>query len=204
MIHVLGGFKRVSEKYIEGRDYRIRKASRTSCVLVIAPHGGKIEPGTSEIAEAIAGRDYSLYCFEGLKSRANNQLHIKSHRFDERSALQAVSKSEVIIAIHGQVNRKNGFIMIGGLNSDLRLLIKETLEARGFEVRPTTKGTEGCHIDNICNRGRLGAGVQLEISRILRDLLVSDSNQLHLFASSIRKAMDMYLKSQKAISPNRE
>lgn len=193
MTSINRGFSVIAKRYVEGRDYQIRIAYKSGGVLVIAPHGGKIEPGTSEIAEAIAKSDFSLYCFEGLKSRLNKLLHIKSHLFDEPNALQAVSRSKVILAIHGQNNRKNPFIMIGGLNSDLCLSVGAALEAAGFETRPPTKRTEGRDPINICNQGKLRAGVQLEISRRLREELKNDSDQLHLFASSIRKAIKMYL-----------
>jgi phage replication-related protein YjqB (UPF0714/DUF867 family) len=51
----------------EGVDYRTCNQPRPAAVAIIAPHGGKIEPGTSEIAKAIAGSDYNLYLFEGIK-----------------------------------------------------------------------------------------------------------------------------------------
>jgi phage replication-related protein YjqB (UPF0714/DUF867 family) len=43
---------------------------------VIAPDGGSIEPGTSEIALKIAGLDFSFYAFEGRRKQHNNCLHI--------------------------------------------------------------------------------------------------------------------------------
>ena len=53
---------------VQGRDYRIRVDRRAhSPVLIVAPHGGMIEVGTSEIADSVAGADYSLFSFEGLK-----------------------------------------------------------------------------------------------------------------------------------------
>jgi phage replication-related protein YjqB (UPF0714/DUF867 family) len=58
-------------------------------VAVIAPHGGGIEPGTSELATAIAGDDFSLYLFEGLKSAGNGELHITSTNFDEPISAKA-------------------------------------------------------------------------------------------------------------------
>jgi len=39
----------------ENDDFRIRPVGRRAATVVVAPHGGSIEPGTSEIAEAIAG-----------------------------------------------------------------------------------------------------------------------------------------------------
>lgn len=43
-----------------------------------APHGGGIEPGTSEIADAIGGERGSFYTFGGLKSSGTADLHITS------------------------------------------------------------------------------------------------------------------------------
>jgi hypothetical protein len=51
-----------------GVHYRIRLADRGTPFVVLAPHGGKIEPGTSQIAAAIARDDDSLYGFEGALS----------------------------------------------------------------------------------------------------------------------------------------
>jgi phage replication-related protein YjqB (UPF0714/DUF867 family) len=86
-------FKELSEHEVEGQDYRIRIELRDPRVLIMAPHGGKIEPTTGEIAEAIAGTTYSSYVLEGLKKEGNAVLHIESHLFDERRALQIVQKT---------------------------------------------------------------------------------------------------------------
>ena len=53
-----------------GVDYRIRVEDRGTPFVILAPHGGWIEPGTSEIAEALAGTDLSFYAFEALKNGA--------------------------------------------------------------------------------------------------------------------------------------
>ena len=68
-----------AEKRGEDYDFESRRKDASS-VVVIAPHGGKIEPWTDKIADAIAGKDFSFYCFKALKS---DRLHIKSHLFDE-------------------------------------------------------------------------------------------------------------------------
>ncbi|MEI9899657.1 MAG: poly-gamma-glutamate hydrolase family protein [Hyphomicrobium sp.] len=54
----------------EGRDYQIIAKDRRSAVAVVAPHAGKIEPGCSAIARAIAGDDLSIYLFEGTSTKA--------------------------------------------------------------------------------------------------------------------------------------
>jgi phage replication-related protein YjqB (UPF0714/DUF867 family) len=188
-------FKELREREIEGQDYRIRIDLKDEHVLVMAPHGGKIEPGTAEIAEAIAGRDYSFYSFEGLKADGNGTLHIESHLFDEPCALQAVEKADIVITVHGQLDQKDAFVMIGGLDDGLSLKIKHQLEASGFQTRPPTEGLGGTDSRNICNRGRSKCGVQLEISRKIRDSLRMNRDQLHSFASAIRRAIQLYLSS---------
>ena len=87
----------------------------------MAPHGGRIEPATAEVAEAIAGMDYSFYSFNGLKADGNGVLHIESHLFDEPRALRAVEKADIIVTVHGQVDRKEEFVMVGGLDDGLRV-----------------------------------------------------------------------------------
>jgi len=187
-------FKELSNQEVEGKDYRIRICSRDRGVVIMAPHGGKIEPTTSVIAEAIAGENYSLYCFEGLKADGNSVLHIESHLFDEPRALQAVKKADIVITVHGQLNHKEEFVMVGGLNVDLRSGIRRQLEASGFRTRPPTEGLQGIDPENICNRGRLKGGVQLEISRKVRDSLRSDANRLQLFADAVRKVIRYHFK----------
>jgi phage replication-related protein YjqB (UPF0714/DUF867 family) len=186
-------FKELSKREVEGRDYRIRIDLKNGPVLVMAVHGGKIEPGTAEIAEAIAGHDHSFYSFEGLKADGNSVLHIESHLFDEPRALEAIEKADIVITVHGQINQREAFVMIGGLNGGLCSEIKCQLEASGFQTLPPAKGLEGIDSENICNRGRLKSGVQLEISRKVRDSLRTNRNQLHYFGSAIRRAIQLYL-----------
>jgi phage replication-related protein YjqB (UPF0714/DUF867 family) len=55
---------------VESADsYKIKSVARESAIAIIAPHAGKIEPGTSEICRAIAGHDRSYYVFEGCKPK---------------------------------------------------------------------------------------------------------------------------------------
>jgi len=186
-------FKQLAKSESEGKDYQVRIDLRDTPVLVMAPHGGKIEPMTAEIAEAIAGHDYSFYSFEGLKEDGNNILHIESHLFDEPRALQAVGMADIVITVHGQLNRKDAFVMIGGLHNGLCSEIRRQLEATGFQIRPVGRGLEGIDSRNLCNRGRLKAGVQLEVSRKVRDLVRADKSQLEAFAGAVRKALQIYL-----------
>jgi phage replication-related protein YjqB (UPF0714/DUF867 family) len=191
MMSSYNNFQKLKSRVVEGQDYQVRVNLREGPVLVIAPHGGKIEPMTAEIAEAIAGKDYSFYAFEGLKADGNGMLHIESHLFDEPRALEAVGKAEIVITIHGQINQKEEFVMVGGLNDKLRREITKQLETSCFQTRPPTEGLMGTDPQNICNRGKLKQGVQLEVSWKVRDLLRNDRDRLHVFAEAIRRAIWM-------------
>jgi len=187
-------FEELKSRELEGKDYQIRSHLRDERVLIMAPHGGKIEPTTTMIAEAIAGENYSCYSFEGLKDEGNGVLHIESHLFDEPQALQAVKKADVVITVHGQLNHQEGFIMVGGLHVDLRPEIRRRLEAAGFQTRTPPEGLQGIDPENICNRGKLKGGIQLEVSRKERDLLKTDKERLERFASAVREAIQRFLR----------
>ena len=189
-------FEELSQQEVEGRDYQIRVRLRDERVLIMAPHGGKIEPTTCMIAEAIAGENYSYYSFDGLKSQGNSVLHIESHLFDEPRAVQAVKNADVVITVHGELNDQEGFAMVGGLHVDLRSDIRRRLEASGFQTRTPPEGLQGIDPENICNRGRLKGGVQLEISRKERDLLRTDQDRLMRFASAVREAIQRFAKGR--------
>lgn len=156
-----------------GIDYQVRARRAGPAFAVIAPHGGGIEPGTSELADAIAGGDVSFYSFEGLKPSGNSDLHITSTRFDEPICLALLGHSSVAITLHGEHSDAGGAVVfIGGRDRDLGARIDGALTECGFEVRehddPDLQGTDK---RNICNRGTSGAGVQLELSRAVRETL---------------------------------
>jgi phage replication-related protein YjqB (UPF0714/DUF867 family) len=186
-------FAALAAQEIEGVHYRIRVAARPSPIAVIAPHGGLIEPGTSEATLAIAEEVFSLYCFESLTLRAKGDgLHITSTRFDEPQALQLVRASDVAIGVHG---RKNGedeaSIWVGGLHEALRDSIAAALRDKGFRAKSIGEGhpLAGRDPANICNRGRSGAGVQLELPRALRIGFANDTARRTSFAAVVRNAI---------------
>jgi len=186
-------FEELGDREVEGQDYRIRFESRDPGILIMAPHGGNIERTTSEIAEAIAGMDYSFYSLEGLKVEGNSVLHIESHLFDEPKALEAVERANIVVTVHGQIDQKDGFVMVGGLDESLGSEIKRQLEGAGFKTRPPTGRLMGTDPMNICNRGKSKRGVQLEISRKVRDLFRTNNEELQTFSNAVRKAIQIYL-----------
>jgi phage replication-related protein YjqB (UPF0714/DUF867 family) len=126
-----------------------------------------IEMGTSEIADLIAGSDYNLFCFEGLKSPHRNlDLHITSHRFDHPECLALVAPCEIVVSVHGC--RGQSRIFVGGLNLELAQRLSYELAAAGFEVISDGHRYPGRHPFNICNRGLHGKGAQLEMTFDLR------------------------------------
>jgi phage replication-related protein YjqB (UPF0714/DUF867 family) len=152
----------------EGVDYRIQVREALSPIAVMAPHGGEIEPGTLELADAVAGIEYAFYAFEGKKPKGNGALHITSTSFDEPIALRLVRKSRIVLALHGCEGLEEK-VHLGGRDEDIKARIKEELEKRGFAVEEEAKPAwQGRHSQNICNRGQTGRGVQLELTRSLR------------------------------------
>ncbi|MFS4439632.1 poly-gamma-glutamate hydrolase family protein [Paracoccaceae bacterium GXU_MW_L88] len=169
-------------------DYKIRVSDCSSDVLILAPHGGFIEPGTSEIAEKLAGDNFSFYAFESLKRKPHSHFHITSHRFDEPKALSLVCRSLIAVAIHGRSNDGTEVVWLGGLATALRDAIGASLRKAGFSAEFNQR-LAGLEPNNICNRALSGKGVQLELPRSLRDRLMADPNLLQAFADAVRTAL---------------
>lgn len=178
-----------------GVDFRIRIHRRLATVAIIAPHGGKIEKGTSQIAVAIAADTYSFYCFEGIKPRHNGDLHITSARFDEPKCLTLISVCDLVVAVHG-CRGNDQSIYLGGRDEDLRDAIHDNLEGAGFTTRThANPGLQGVSLANICNKGRRRQGVQLEISEGLRSVFLQESQTegagtFFSLANAVRRAID--------------
>jgi phage replication-related protein YjqB (UPF0714/DUF867 family) len=185
-------FDALAQIELEGVDFQIRLTCRPSPVVVIAPHGGAIEPGTSEIAVSIAADSFSVYCFEGLKpGRPHQDLHITSTRFDEPNGLGLVEARDVVLAVHGRKDDDDEpSVWLGGRDETLRDAIGLALEQANFLARTRDHRLPGREPANICNRGRRKAGVQLEIPRTLRSKLVADDLLLQSFTSTIRYAIE--------------
>ena len=166
---VYRNFAELSKTEREGIDFCISAVKREgSNTVIVAPHGGAIEPGTSEVAQAVASNDVSLAIFEGIKPTNNNRLHITSTNFDESRCVALVQESDTVVAIHGEGSPELA-VFLGGKDNDLGAKLKAALERHGYAVKthrnPMLRGLAST---NICNRGRHSAGVQLELSSGLR------------------------------------
>lgn len=180
----------------EGKDYQILFRLGGSGIAVMAPHGGGIEPGTSEIADMVAGDDHTFYSFEGLKQKRSLDLHITSRHFDEPLGIRIARSSRTIVAIHGCKERER-IIYVGGRDGILKENIKDALTNANFWVQENPS-YPGIDPSNICNRSRLEKGVQLEVSmglrrQMFRDLSRTDrKNTTRLFeefVSALRGAL---------------
>ena len=164
----------------ENKDYVIFHREGDSGIAVIAPHGGGIEPGTIDIADALAGCDHSFYAFKGLKKTGNRVLHISSNRFDEGLGMRISQNAAITISVHGS-GFKTETVHVGGRNEKLKQKIIVALKTGGFNAEISEiPGLRGIKPDNICNRCRSGEGVQLEISRGLREKMFDHLDHRHL------------------------
>lgn len=167
-------YNKLSRYEKEGIDYEIQVKKTGSKSAVIAPHGGGIEPGTIDIAEGVAGNEHNFYSFKGIKKRGNTDLHITSNRFDEPVAMELVNDSDRILSVHGHHGEKD-IVYVGGRDSCLKTKIINELTSSGFNAEESLiLGLRGYNPSNICNRGRTGMGVQLEISAGLRKKMFAD------------------------------
>ena len=186
MIDTYQNFQELETHEREGEDWTREYVNRGSNILVMAPHGGWIEPFTAELAVAIAGNDLSLYAFQGLKSRENEKLHLTSHRFDDPLALGAASAALWVLTVHGERDPSREFVMVGGLWDQFRKGMVGALEGAGITVMEPREGLGGKNPLNVCNRGSSGVGGQLEISEGLRNNLRKNPDQLLLFVELVR------------------
>jgi len=186
----------------EDEDYTILYRELSSKITIMAPHGGGIEPGTIDIADYLAGCDYTFYAFKGLKKAGNNILHINSNAFDEPIALRAAQNADIVVSIHGAKD-KSEMVYIGGTNQKLIQIIVHALRLGGFDAAISEiPGLRGIKPENICNRCKTRKGVQIEISRGLRETLFDNLGHRSLrrktivfyqFVNTLKEALLLFL-----------
>jgi phage replication-related protein YjqB (UPF0714/DUF867 family) len=193
-------FAALAREKRSGIDWDVHVRRAQTAFAIVAPHGGGIEAGTSELADAVADTTHSFYTFEGLQASGNHELHITSTRFDEPMCLSLIGVSDVVVTLHGEHTEADGEgVFMGGLDADLGDRIRKVLNDHGFTVRthpdPNLQGREP---GNICNRGLSDAGVQLELSKSVRETMFESLNragrkkttkQFDNFVSALRKVL---------------
>jgi phage replication-related protein YjqB (UPF0714/DUF867 family) len=177
----------------EGVDWgrRMLRHPQFGRTSVFAPHGGGIEPGTSELCLAIAGYHpatlqasgavHDYWMFEGLRSSGNTELHVTSTGCDDHHARSLAAGALNAVAVHGctvteaernwQPLPNQACALVGGANADLRARVITALTGAGISAvdassHPTLDGGDP---RNIVNRTLLGAGVQVEMTTPLRN-----------------------------------
>jgi len=170
-------FKSLSAVEKEGKDFQIWSNKIKSRIAIVAPHGGGIEPGTSEIAKYIAGDDFTCYSFEGIKSKENKKyLHLTSTNFDEPEGVKICNSSDIVLAVHG-AEENDDFVYVGGRNQGLKNRIIQKLKNDGFNAKEDTTIHSGRDAENICNKCKSMEGLQLEISNGLRKKMIKELNR---------------------------
>jgi phage replication-related protein YjqB (UPF0714/DUF867 family) len=162
---------------------------------ILAPHGGGIEPGTSELCLAVAGYHpaslpqipaagvtYDYWMFEGLRDSGNPELHVTSTGCDDGVAVSLCAGSLNALALHGflprppDMSEDDQIVLAGGGNTVLAGYLLEGLCRAGFDARDAGQHGElnGDARCNIVNRTLLGMGAQLELSKPLRDAMFTE------------------------------
>ena len=182
--------------------------------IVMAIHGGGIEPGTSEIALAVAGYHadtlvasvdglglHDFWLFEGLLPSGNGKLHVTASHYNDPIATELVQNARRCISLHGcSDTQANGKIQIGGSDLELRDIVLEELTIAGIPAEITTnKMLRGESPDNIANKTKILGCAQLEMGTSYRSSLFDNNTQpqrkkttnthFWLLVGALRKAM---------------
>lgn len=155
----------------EGVHYQIRyKTRKGSAFAIVAPHGGTIEPGTSEIARELADDSFTWYLFESKRPYDDDyiSLHITSHLFDEPQCIELIKTHQWVVTIHG-CHDDEELVFLGGLEKRLISSVGRALDSFGIPNSETCKRFPGTHRNNLCNKGKSRKGLQVEISVPLRE-----------------------------------
>ena len=163
--------------------------SRTA---IVAPHGGGIESGTSELCLAVAGYHpatlavtpgagvtYDYWMFEGLRPADNRALHVTATHCDDGVAVSLCAGALNALALHGCDPAQAGLpddaqaVLVGGRNATLKQHLLGELAAAGLEALDAAgiDQLNGDEPGNIANRTLLGMGGHLELTEPLRQAM---------------------------------
>jgi phage replication-related protein YjqB (UPF0714/DUF867 family) len=170
-------------------DNRLERQCEVARTTIVAPHGGGIEPGTSELCLAVAGyhpagldatpaggATFDYWMFEGLRREGNGELHVTSTGCDDGVAVSLAAGALNVLGLHGCTTARAELpdgteaVLVGGCNATLRQHLLDELAAAGLTGvdaagHASLGGTDPA---NIANRTLLGMGGQLEITAPLR------------------------------------
>jgi phage replication-related protein YjqB (UPF0714/DUF867 family) len=160
--------------------------------VILAPHGGGIERGTSELCLAVAGYHpanlpitppagvtYDYWMFEGIREGGNADLHVTSTGCDDLVAVLLCAGALGALSLHGfkpenldpPRSPDEQVVFVGGCDDLLRDLLVEALHDVNLPVEAAVGELDGDSVCNIVNRTLRGKGAQLELSEPLRDTM---------------------------------
>ena len=168
-------------------DDSLARTNEVAHTAIIAPHGGGIEPGTSELCLAVAGYHpamlpetppgrghHDYWMFEGLRPADNDKLHVTSTGCDDPVALSLCGGSLHALSLHGfePDPGTTGWCSSGApRRRTLRLALRDALEQAGFKAVATGNWTGSSMATSTATSSTAPCsrrGVQLELSLPLR------------------------------------
>ncbi|WP_438873446.1 poly-gamma-glutamate hydrolase family protein [Staphylococcus cohnii] len=172
-------YKSMTELYNdtkEGIDWKKDTRDVGKSVLIVAPHGGNIEQGTSELTKLVANNgDFDYFSFEAIRPSNNTQLHVTSTNYDDATLHDMIQDRTATISIHGAQGEEQ-LVYLGGYQSPLRDAIQSQLEHKGFVVKILPEYLGGLSNANFINKVEESTGVQLELTTALRKAFFKDGD----------------------------
>lgn len=169
--------------------------TRNSSILVMAIHGCKIEPGTTELAQTITRGFGNFYSFCGKLSRYTDtqhlfdpELHVTSTHFDDPVLQAMTSSAKDCLSLHGRGNEKIGFC-IGGGNEAIRKKLRIELQKEFPQDQacvlccPPYHGLSKKNPVNQC----ANPGVQIEMSASVRKKILKSDRYRKKLAQVLKK-----------------
>lgn len=158
----------LEDETTEGVDWKKSIRNTGKEILIVAPHGGNIEQGTTELTKALADKgNYDYFSFEAIRPRNNSELHVTSRNYNDLMLNSMIQNRKATISIHGAKGNEK-IVYIGGPRSDLRNEIEKELVSRGFNVMVPPDNLSGKDDENFINREKGNTGIQLELTYALR------------------------------------
>lgn len=169
-----------------------------SITVVLALHGGGIEPGTSELCLAIAGYHpadlapapaggpvYDYWTFEGIRSTNNGELHVTSTHCDDPVGRSLAAGARHAVSVHGCTTTQAGLpggtaaVLVGGRSAALRNALLAAYAGVGIVAIDATGNAAlaGTEPANIVNGTLTGAGAQLELTTPLREAMFTTNTR---------------------------
>ncbi|WP_433343222.1 poly-gamma-glutamate hydrolase family protein [Streptomyces sp. CA-253872] len=189
--------------------------------VILAPHGGGIEVGTSELCLAVAGYHpdglaptpaegprHDFWMFEGLRSSDNGTLHVTATHCDDTVARSLAAASLNALALHGCTAAQTGLgegvaaVLVGGRNANLKKALLAHFAAAGITAADAAGKPDlaGVSPDNIANRTLRGEGAQLEITTALRAAMFEVNTRAGRKTSTTRLFWDFTAATRAALA----